>query len=179
MDAQQRLCGSEATRGWLAKAQTRKGEDWVSILHELIPKIPLPPDAELHLVTTAAPAGGFVTKVEGLSVAFETAPATCSTKNSARREAAKAACVASVDIYPRVQLLHKLVIPCPWKQAGNGRTAMLRPDQLGEHWIMAHRDLFRQSVHEGPEQIGELTKQVLLDIFQEDVTTATASAASA
>ena len=55
MDAQQRLCGSEATREWLARAQIRKGEDWVSILHELIPKIPLPPDAELHLVTTAAP----------------------------------------------------------------------------------------------------------------------------
>ena len=49
---------------WLIKAQLRKGDDWVSILHELVPKVPLPPETDFQLVTTASPTGGFVTKVE-------------------------------------------------------------------------------------------------------------------
>ena len=63
MDGQQRLCGSEETSEWLINAQLRKGDDWVGILHELVPKVPLPPETGFQLVTTSTPARGFVTKV--------------------------------------------------------------------------------------------------------------------
>ena len=59
---------------WLIKAQLRKGDDWVSILHELVPKVPLPPETDFQLVTTASPTGGFVTKVEGLNISLGTPP---------------------------------------------------------------------------------------------------------
>ena len=114
-----------------------------------------------------------MTKVEGLDISLDLSSTISNTKKEARREAARTACLALVELYPEVQLLHKLVIPRPWGHLEHGCLAQLRPHQVGEHWIMAHRQLLRQSVHEGPEQIGELTKQGLLDISQADVSTET------
>ena len=106
--------------------------------------------------------------MEGLDISLELSSTISSTEKETRREAARATCLALVELYPEVQLLHKLVIPCPWRDQGHGCLAQLRPHQVGEHWIMAHRQLFRQSVQEGPEQVGELSRQTLLEIFQAD-----------
>ena len=168
MDCQQRLSGSENTKDWLVNAQRRRGEDWVGILHELVPKIPLPSATQLRLVTTSTPTGGFVTKVEGLDITVELSSTINNTKKDARREASRSACLALVELHPEVQLLHKLVVPCPWRRLGRGCLALLRPHQIGEHWIMAHRPLFRQSLYEGPEQVGVLSRHTLLEIFQAD-----------
>ena len=168
MDHQQRLSGSENTKDWLVNAQRRRGDDWVGILHELVPKIPLPSATQLRLVTTSAPTGGFVTKVEGLDITVELSSTINNTKKDARREASRSACLALVELYPEVQLLHKLVVPCPWRHLGQGCPALLRPHQIGEHWIMAHRLLFRPSLHEGPEQVGDLSKYTLLEVFKAD-----------
>ena len=168
MDHQQRLCGSENTKDWLANAQRRRGDDWVGILHELLPKIPLPSTTQLQLVTTSAPTGGFVTKVVGLNISLNISSTINNTKKDARREASRSACLALVELYPEVQLLHKLVVPCPWRHLGRGCPALLRPHQIREHWIMAHRPLFRQSLYEGPEPVGDLSRHTLLEIFQAD-----------
>ena len=168
MDGQQRLGGSENTKDWLANAQRRRGDDWVGILHELVPKVPLSLAAGFQLVTTSAPTGGFVTKVEGLDITVELSSTINCTKKGARREASKSACFALVELFPEVQLLHKLVVPCPWRHLGQGCPALLRPHQIGEHWIMAHRLLFRQSLLEGPEQVGDLSKYTLLEVFKAD-----------
>ena len=168
MDGQQRLTGRENTKDWLLDAQRRRGEDWVGILYELVPKIPLPPTTQLRLVTTSAPTGGFVTRVEGLDITVELSSTINCTKKGARREASKSACFALVELFPEVQLLHKLVVPCPWRHLGQGCPALLRPHQIGEHWIMAHRLLFRQSLLEGPEQVGDLSKYTLLEVFKAD-----------
>ena len=178
MDGQQRLSGSENTKDWLVHAQRRRGDDWVGILHELVPKVPLSLETGFQLVTTSAPTGGFVTKVEGLDISLDLSSTISNTKKEARREAARTACLALVELYPEVQLLHKLVIPRPWGHLEHGCLAQLRPHQVGEHWIMAHRQLFRQSIQEGPEQVGELSRQTLLEIFQADEDTGTPSISS-
>ena len=175
MDCQQRLSGRENTKDWLVNAQRRRGEDWVGILHELVPKLPLPPATQLRLVTNSAPTGGFVTKVEGLDISLELSSTINTNKKDARREASRSACLALVELYPEVQLLHKLVVPCPWRHLGRGCLALLRPHQIGEHWIMAHRPLFRQSISEGPEQVGDLSRQTLLEIFSADEDTGSPS----